>query len=68
MAWGKLSMRKEFGGMGFKNLYAFDLAMLMKQGWKLLTNPKALVSHIFKVRYSPKRGFLGGFIRSQPIL
>ena len=37
MSWEKLSMHKVHGGMGFKDLSAFNLAMLDKQGWKFLT-------------------------------
>jgi len=34
MSWEKLSAPKMHGGMGFKDLIAFNLAMLGKQGWK----------------------------------
>ncbi|MCH80906.1 replication protein A 70 kDa dna-binding subunit, partial [Trifolium medium] len=42
MSWDKLSVHKNNGGMGFKNLSAFNLAMLGKQGWKLQSNPDSL--------------------------
>jgi hypothetical protein len=32
MSWEKLAMHKTHGGMGFKDLAAFNLAMLGKQG------------------------------------
>ena len=32
LSWEKLSMHKSHGGMGFKDLSAFNLAMLGKQG------------------------------------
>jgi hypothetical protein len=32
MSWEKLSMHKSNSGMGFKDLAAFNLAMLGKQG------------------------------------
>jgi hypothetical protein len=32
LSWDKLTMRKEFGGMGFRHLHGFNLAMLGKQG------------------------------------
>jgi len=34
--------------MGFKDLSAFNLAILGKQGWKFLTEPNSLVSRIIK--------------------
>ncbi|VFQ78135.1 unnamed protein product [Cuscuta campestris] len=48
MSWNRLSVPKKFGGMGFKQLHSFNVAMLGKQGWRLLTQPDALVSRVFK--------------------
>jgi hypothetical protein len=45
--------------MGFKSIHAFNLAMLGKQGWRLLTCPNNLISRLFKVRYFPRSNFLG---------
>ena len=30
LRWEKLTMRKEYGGIGFRHLYGFNLAMLGK--------------------------------------
>jgi len=53
MNWEKLSAPKIHGGMGFKDLSAFNLAMLGKQGWKFITEPSSLVAKTFKARYYP---------------
>jgi ribonuclease HI len=66
MSWDKLTMRKEFGGMGFRSILGFNLAMLGKQGWKLLTNPDAMVSRIFKAKYYPNGDFLGASLGHNP--
>ncbi|CAN1763719.1 Putative ribonuclease H protein At1g65750 [Linum perenne] len=58
MTWERTCVRKESGGMGFRNLRGFNLAMLGKQGWKFQTQPDALVTKIFKARYFPRWDFL----------
>ena len=66
LSWENLSMHKSQGGMGFKDLSAFNLAMLGKQGWKFQTEPESLVSHIFKARYFPKKTYLTATIGHNP--
>jgi len=43
-------MHKKDGGMSFKNLGTFNLAMLGKQGWRILTQPNTLNARIYKAR------------------
>nr|XP_023881248.1 uncharacterized protein LOC111993657 [Quercus suber] len=44
---------KSQGGMGFRNLHAFNLAMLAKEAWRIFTRPDSLISKIYKARYFP---------------
>ncbi|XP_019179708.1 PREDICTED: uncharacterized protein LOC109174921 [Ipomoea nil] len=57
-AWDKLSIPKKYGGMRFKDLKNFNLAMLGKQAWRLLTSPDTLVAKVYKVRYYPNTTFV----------
>nr|KYP76960.1 hypothetical protein KK1_021223 [Cajanus cajan] len=66
LSWEKLSMSKEHGGMGFRNLYGFNLAMLGKHGWKFLTNQDAIVTCVFKAKYFPRGDFLGANLGHNP--
>ena len=44
---------KFHGRMGFRDLQAFNLAMLAEQGWQILTNPNSIVARVFKAKYFP---------------
>jgi hypothetical protein len=57
MSWKKLGW-KEIGGMGFRELDCFNMAMLAKQGWRLLKFPDSLAARVFKEKYYPKSSFL----------
>ncbi|CAJ2637916.1 unnamed protein product [Trifolium pratense] len=66
LAWDKLSVHKNKGGMGFKDLTAFNIAMLGKQGWKFQSSPNSLVSRLFKARYFPHSNFLASSLGHNP--
>ncbi|KAM6544160.1 hypothetical protein CsatB_008607 [Cannabis sativa] len=48
MSWDRMTKHKVEGGMGFRNLRDFNLAMLGKQGWRLLFRHDSLASKVFK--------------------
>jgi len=66
LSWENLSMHKVHGGMGFKDLTTFNISMLGKQGWKLLTEPQSLVSCIFKARCFPSQSYLTARLGHNP--
>ncbi|XP_058788236.1 uncharacterized protein LOC131662466 [Vicia villosa] len=66
MAWDKLTCPKAEGGLGFRDFKAFNMAMVAKQGWFLMSNPAALVSKIFKARYFPRSSFFDANLGFNP--
>lgn len=51
MAWDVMSDAKSRGGLGFKNLFGFSVALLGKHIWKCIQRPDLLVSRVLKARY-----------------
>ena len=56
--WNFLTKSKRLGGMGFKDFYLMNLALLAKQAWRLLQNPNALWAQIMKAKYYPNHSIL----------
>jgi hypothetical protein len=66
MHWSKLRRAKEKGGLGFRDIELFNLALLAKQGWRPLQQPDSLVAQIFKEKYYPNCSFLESNLGRQP--
>ena len=66
MSWEKLCSPKVDGGMGFRDLKAFNLALLAKQGWQILKNPDSLVHKVFKAKYFAKATYLEAQMGRRP--
>jgi hypothetical protein len=64
--WDRLCHKKEDGGLGFKEIHAFNQALLAKQGWRLLSNPQSLFYKVFKAKYFPHTSFLKAKLGSRP--
>ena len=52
--------------MGFRDVGAFNQALLAKQCWRILSKPSSLVAMIFKAKYFPKGDFLDAYIGHNP--
>ncbi|KAF7832358.1 uncharacterized protein G2W53_014691 [Senna tora] len=58
ISWSGLSDPKSCGGMGFKDLRDFNLALLAKQGWRILQHPESIMSKTLKAKYFNNSSFL----------
>ena len=52
--------------MGFRDLNAFNLAMLAKQAWRLIQNTHSLFHRVYKARYFPRSSFLKAELGPNP--
>jgi hypothetical protein len=66
VAWNSLCKEKKGGGMGFKTMKEFNLAMLAKQGWRIIQNEGSLLSSCLKRRYFPRTNFLNATLGYNP--
>lgn len=57
-------MSKTKGGLGFKSLYGFNIALIGKFCWNFIRNPRSLVARVYKARYFPTTNFLKADVKS----
>jgi hypothetical protein len=62
--WWKMCMPKGSGGMGFRDIQSFNLAMLAKQVWRLLREPDSLCARVLRARYYPDGKLLNAKMKS----
>ena len=58
ISWQKLCTNKNRGGMGFRDINAFNLAMLAKQAWQLIHGTHSLFYRVYEDRCFPSSTFL----------
>ena len=58
VSWETLATPKARGGMGFRELELFNIALLGKHGWRFITNPNSLCARVMKTKYFPDVDFM----------
>ena len=66
VAWGDMSKPKCMGGLGFRNIELFNLALLARQVWRLLQDPEALSARVLKAVYFPTGDLLDADLGASP--
>lgn len=66
ISWRNLCQPKANGGLGFRDLRCFNLSLLAKQGWRLITNLESLVGSLIKAKYFANCSFLEAHLGSRP--
>ena len=66
VSWEKMCQPKEVEGLGFKDLHVFNLAMLAKQGWRIMRNQDSLLARILKAKYFANGDFMNAQLGCNP--
>jgi hypothetical protein len=66
LSWDKVTKPKGYGGIGFRDLYVFNQALLARQGLRLLHFFDSLCARLLKARYYPSGHLLDtAFVQNQ---
>ena len=66
VSWKTMTQPKGMGGLGFKDIEIFNLALLAKQAWRLLQNQESLSARILKSVYYPNTSIMHAPLGSHP--
>ncbi|XP_042979972.1 uncharacterized mitochondrial protein AtMg00310-like [Carya illinoinensis] len=66
ISWKNMGKEKSEGGMGFRDLECFNMAMLSKQCWRILQEPDSIAAKVLKAKYFQNSSFMSAKLGSKP--
>ncbi|KAG7586565.1 Ribonuclease H domain [Arabidopsis thaliana x Arabidopsis arenosa] len=66
IAWSKMTALKQYGGMGFRDLNHFNVALVAKQSWRMLKEPQLLLTRVLKAKYFSKVSLMEAKLGHRP--
>lgn len=66
VAWSDMTKPRYMGGLGFRDIELFDLALLVHQAWRIMQSPESLSARILMAKYYPWMDLLSANLGSHP--
>ena len=66
LSWKRMSIPKKEGGLGFRDIENFNLALLAKQVWRIAQSPSSLVARVLQGRYHQGTNILNATNGNKP--
>jgi hypothetical protein len=66
MSWRRMGLSKADGGLGFRDLRSFNMALLAKHAWRLWYSPNSSLAQIMEAKYYCGQNFLDSKLGNQP--
>ena len=66
LSWKRVSIPKKEGGLDFRDIENFNLALLAKQVWRIGQTPSSLLARVLRCRYHQDTTILNARVGNKP--